>query len=143
MLGYLNRPEATRETFTPDGWLRTGDLAMEEPDGQYRLLGRLREMFKSGGYNVYPKEVEAVLESHPAVSLAAVVAVADPLYGEVGAAFLLCDSGASMDDALLQRYCRQHLANYKIPKRFYVLDAMPMLPIGKVDRAELKRRASS
>src|SRR5690606_25157905 len=75
MLGYLNQPEATRNTFTADGWLRTGDLASEEPDGQYRLIGRLREMFKSGGYNVYPKEIEAVLESHPAVNLAAVVAV--------------------------------------------------------------------
>src|SRR5690606_31231259 len=83
MLGYLNQPEATRNTFTADGWLRTGDLASEEPDGQYRLIGRLREMFKSGGYNVYPKEIEAVLESHPAVNLAAVVAVPDPLYGEV------------------------------------------------------------
>jgi acyl-CoA synthetase (AMP-forming)/AMP-acid ligase II len=143
MLGYLNQPEATRNTFTADGWLRTGDLAIEEPDGQYRLIGRLREMFKSGGYNVYPKEIEAVLESHPAVNLAAVVAVPDPLYGDVGAAFLLCEAGASVDDALLQGYCREHLANYKIPKRFHVLDAMPMLPIGKVDRAELKRRARS
>jgi acyl-CoA synthetase (AMP-forming)/AMP-acid ligase II len=104
-------------------------------------IGRLREMFKSGGYNVYPKEIETVLESHPAVSLAAVVATPDPLYGEVGTAFLVCEAGASVDDALLRSHCRERLANYKIPKHFHVLDAMPMLPIGKVDRAELRRRA--
>jgi acyl-CoA synthetase (AMP-forming)/AMP-acid ligase II len=141
MLGYLNNAEATREAFTTDGWLRTGDLATEEPDGQFRLIGRLREMFKSGGYNVYPKEVETVLESHPAVGLSAVVATPDPLYGEVGTAFLVCAAGAAVDDALLRSHCRERLANYKIPKRFHVLDVMPMLPIGKVDRAELRRRA--
>jgi acyl-CoA synthetase (AMP-forming)/AMP-acid ligase II len=141
MLGYLNNAEATREAFTTDGWLRTGDLAIEEPDGQFRLIGRLREMFKSGGYNVYPKEVETVLESHPAVGLSAVVATPDPLYGEVGTAFLVCNAGAAVDDALLRSHCRERLANYKIPKRFHVLDVMPMLPIGKVDRAELRRRA--
>ena len=143
MRGYLNQPEATRDAFTADGWLRTGDLAIEEPDGQYRLIGRLREMFKSGGYNVYPKEIEAVLESYPAVDMAAVVATPDPLYGEVGAAFFVCKAGESIDAALLRRYCRERLANYKIPKHFQVLDAMPMLPIGKVDRAELGRRARS
>lgn len=143
MLAYLNNPEATRETFTADGWLRTGDLAIEEPGGQYRLIGRLREMFKSGGYNVYPKEIEGVLESHPAVALSAVVATPDPLYGEVGTAFLVCEAGASVDDALLRSHCRERLANYKIPKHFHILDAMPMLPIGKVDRAELRRRAAS
>jgi acyl-CoA synthetase (AMP-forming)/AMP-acid ligase II len=141
MLGYLNDPKATRETFTNDGWLRTGDLTIEEPDGQYRLIGRLREMFKSGGYNVYPKEIEAVLESHPAVAVAAVVTTPDPLYGEVGTAFLVCKAGASVDEALLRSHCRERLVNYKIPKHFHVLDAMPMLPIGKVDRAELRRRA--
>lgn len=141
MLAYLNAPEATRGAFTADGWLRTGDRAIEEPDGQYRLIGRLREMFKSGGYNVYPREIETVLELHPAVAFAAVVATPDALYGEIGTAFIVCMTGAAVDDAALRSHCRLSLANYKIPKHFQVVDAMPMLPIGKVDRAELRRRA--
>ena len=78
MLGYWQNPQATAAAFTPDGFFRTGDIAVRRPDGRYRLVGRLKEMFKSGGYNVYPREIETVLESHPAVALAAVVAVADP-----------------------------------------------------------------
>jgi acyl-CoA synthetase (AMP-forming)/AMP-acid ligase II len=142
MKGYLNQPGATRQAFTADGWLHTGDAAVEEPDGQYRLIGRLREMFKSGGYNVYPREIEIALEAHPAVASVAVISTPDPLYGEVGSAFLTWKPGASSNEAALRAFCRERLANYKVPKYFHVLDEMPMLPIGKVDRAALKRSAS-
>ena len=141
MRGYLNRPDATSEALTSDGWLKTGDAAVEEPDGQYRLIGRLKEMFKSGGYNVYPREVENVIESFSAVASAAVVATPDPLYNEVGTAFLVWKSGENGDVDALIAHCRAHLANYKLPKRIQVLDQLPMLRIGKVDRSELKRRA--
>ena len=135
MLGYWNRPEATREAIDDEGWLHTGDLAVERPDGAIKLIGRLKEMFKSGGYNVYPREIEIALEAHPAVRLAAVISVPDPLYVEVGHAFVVAD-GVSDDE--LREHCRARLANYKVPKRFTVATDLPLLPIGKIDKRALK-----
>ncbi len=137
-LGYWNRPEATRALFTDDGWLHTGDLGAINPDGSWRLLGRLKEMFKSGGYNVYPREIETVLESHPDVAMAAVIGVADPTFHEVGHAFVLVHPGRSPTPAELERFCRESLANYKVPKRFVVETDFPMLPIGKIDKQALR-----
>jgi len=137
-LGYWRRPEATRELFTADGWLRTGDLAVERPNGSLKLIGRLKEMFKSGGYNVYPREIEQVLEEFPGVAMAAVIGVPDPLYQEVGHAFVLVPSKAPIAAADLEAHCRSRLANYKIPKRFSVAAEFPMLPIGKIDKHALR-----
>lgn len=139
MLGYLNRPEATEETIR-DGWLHTGDSAVRRPDGNILLVGRLSDMFKSGGYNVYCREVEIALEKHPDIQIAAVVPVPDPLYGEVGHAFVLSSSQNAFGDQL-RAFLRGHLANYKIPKSFTVLDEMPRLAIGKLDKRALRRRA--
>jgi acyl-CoA synthetase (AMP-forming)/AMP-acid ligase II len=136
-LGYLNNPQATRETFTPDGWLRTGDLGAHDGDGNIRLLGRTREMFKSGGYNVYPREVESVIESLPGVELCAVVGVPDALWGEVGVAFVQADPQVVTPEQLT-RHCSEGLARYKLPKRFVVRRALPLLPIGKVDKQALR-----
>jgi acyl-CoA synthetase (AMP-forming)/AMP-acid ligase II len=135
MLGYLNRDEATREAIDGEGWLHTGDLALARPDGAIKLIGRLKEMFKSGGYNVYPREIEIALEAHPAVRLAAVIGVPDPLYVEVGHAFVVAD-GITDDD--LREHCRGRLANYKVPKRFTISAELPLLPIGKVDKRALR-----
>jgi fatty-acyl-CoA synthase len=135
MLGYLNRPEATREAIDDAGWLHTGDLAVARPDGAIKLIGRLKEMFKSGGYNVYPREIEIALEAHPAVRLAAVIGVPDSLYTEVGHAFVVAD-GVTGDE--LRDHCRTRLANYKVPKRFTIASALPLLPIGKVDKRALR-----
>lgn len=141
-LGYWNRPEATAELFTADGWIRTGDLAEERPDGAYHLIGRLKEMFKSGGYNVYPREIEQVLESHPDVAMAAVIGVPDPLYQEVGHAFVVPHGeGRAPSAESLELHCRSQLANYKVPKRFTVTAGFPMLPIGKVDKQALRMMA--
>jgi acyl-CoA synthetase (AMP-forming)/AMP-acid ligase II len=140
-LGYWRRPEATDELFTPDGWLRTGDLAVTRPDGAIRLIGRLKEMFKSGGYNVYPREVEQALETHPGVAMAAVIGIPDPLYAEVGHAFVIAEPGQDPAPAELEAHCRARLANYKVPKRFTVARELPMLPIGKIDKQALKRMA--
>ncbi len=137
-LGYWRRPEATAEAFTDDGYFRTGDLAVQRPDGCYRIVGRIKEMYKSGGYNVYPREVEAVLESHPAVEAAAVVAMPDPTWQEVGIAFV--EIGAPVDPADLYAWCRARLANYKLPKHIEIERALPLLPIGKIDKAALRRR---
>jgi acyl-CoA synthetase (AMP-forming)/AMP-acid ligase II len=140
-LGYWNRPDATPDLFTPDGWLRTGDLAVLRPDGAYRLIGRLKEMFKSGGYNVYPREIELVLERHPDVAMAAVVGVPDPLYQEVGHAFVMVHPGRQPTPEALEAHCRAELANYKVPKRFVVAAELPMLPIGKIDKRKLVARS--
>ncbi|HVK79242.1 MAG TPA: class I adenylate-forming enzyme family protein [Verrucomicrobiae bacterium] len=141
MLGYWRRPEATAETLTPDGWLRTGDVAVKRADNCYRIVGRIKEMYKSGGYNVYPREVEDTLEMHPAVALAAVVSVRDPLWGESGIAFLLCKT--PVDIASLDAHCRANLANYKAPKRIILRDALPLLPNGKVDKLALRKEAEA
>ena len=139
MLGDWRRPQATAATLLPDGWLRTGDVAVCRPDGRLQLIGRLKEMYKSGGYNVYPREIEAVIEDHAAVDTAAVVGVPDPLWGEVGVAYVL--ARAPVQAETLLAHCRQRLANYKLPKRLYVVDALPLLPIGKVDKVALRQRA--
>lgn len=140
LLGYWRRPEATAQAFTEDGFFRTGDLAVQRPDGRYRISGRLKEMFKSGGYNVYPREVEMVLEAHPAIAQAAVVSAPDPVWQEIGVAYV--EPRAEVDLAELEAHCRAHLANYKVPKRFVVDPQLPLLPIGKIDKVTLKRRAA-
>jgi fatty-acyl-CoA synthase len=135
MVGYWNRPEATREAIDAEGWLHTGDLAMRRPDGAIRLIGRRKEMFVSGGYNVYPREIEIALEAHPAVRLAAVIGVPDPVYAEVGHAFVVAE-GTSEEE--LREHCRTRLANYKVPKRFTIAADLPLLPIGKIDKRALR-----
>ena len=96
-------------------------------------------MYKSGGYNVYPREVEDAIQSHPDVLMAAVVARPDPLWQEVGVAFVV--PRVSLTVLEVEAHCRQRLANYKIPKQFVLCDELPLLPIGKVDKVELRRRA--
>jgi acyl-CoA synthetase (AMP-forming)/AMP-acid ligase II len=138
MSAYLNRPEQTRDAFTADGWLKTGDLALVMAGGNLKFVGRLSEMLKSGGFNVYPREIELVLEAHDFVSLAAVVAQPHRVFGEVGAAFVVPKPGASLTGEALRAWCLEQLADYKVPKTFVVRSQLPMLPIGKVDKVALK-----
>jgi acyl-CoA synthetase (AMP-forming)/AMP-acid ligase II len=137
MAGYWRNPEATEEAFTGDGWLRTGDLAIRRDDGYIQIVGRTSEMYKSGGYNVYPREVELALEEHPSVAMAAVISIPDPTFQEVGIAYVM---GADIDADDLREFARGRLANYKVPKQIVVLDELPMLPIGKVDKKALAAR---
>lgn len=118
-----------------DDWFRTGDLTEVGSDGSWRIAGRTKDMFKSGGYNVYPREIEMILERHPAVETAIVVPAPDPLYQEIGIAFVQVRSSTTVAD--LTDHCRALLANYKVPKRIHLLNEMPMLAIGKVDRSRL------
>ncbi len=131
--GYYGDPEATREAFSSDGWLRTGDLAAWRPDGNITLQGRLKEMIKSGGYNVYPREIELVLENHPGVGQVVVLGLPDERYGEAVHA-IVTRRGPPLDSTALAALCRESLANYKVPKSFRVIDAFPLLPNGKIDR---------
>lgn len=139
--GYLNRPDATAESIDAEGWLRSGDMGTLGEDGNIRLVGRSSEMYKSGGYNVYPREVEIALEEHDGVTLAAVVSIDDPIWGEVGHAFVAAAEDAMVDPHALREWARGSLANYKLPKRLYVEVELPMLSNGKVDKKELRRMA--
>ena len=141
MAGYFRQPEATAMAIDAEGWLHSGDIGRFDAAGRLRIIGRIKEMFKSGGYNIYPREIEMVLESHPAVSLAAVVAMPDPLYREIGCAFLLRKPGSELEAEALSAWCRARLANYKIPKRFVIRDELPLLPIGKLDKTALRAEA--
>jgi acyl-CoA synthetase (AMP-forming)/AMP-acid ligase II len=140
MSGYHNKPEATRDAFTPDGWLRTGDLGFVREDGNIVFAGRLKEMFKSGGYNVYPVEVELAICEHDDVAQAVVVAVPHPTFQEVGHGFLLPKPGRTLDPANVKAFLRERIADYKIPKTWEVLDAFPFLPNGKIDKRALAAR---
>jgi acyl-CoA synthetase (AMP-forming)/AMP-acid ligase II len=141
MLGYWNNPEATGEALSADGWFSTGDLAHKNPDGTYTIRGRVTEMYKSGGYNVYPREVENVIETFPGVVMAAVVFIEDPIWQEVGVAYVLPSEEITVDE--LMAHCRSMLANYKIPKNIILTRDIPLLPVGKVDNVKLKKMATA
>ncbi|MGD9914875.1 MAG: class I adenylate-forming enzyme family protein, partial [Rhizobiaceae bacterium] len=126
---------------TEDGeWFKTGDLMELMADGKnLRFVGRRSDMFKSGGYNVYPREVEEWLEEHPAVEMVAVLGRPDPLFGEVGHAVVLGKRGTALTEADLREWCKQGLANYKVPKTFELRTEMPLLSTGKLDKLALRQ----
>jgi fatty-acyl-CoA synthase len=133
--GYWRNEEATASVFR-DGWLLTGDVAERDDEGNYRIRGRLKDMIVSGGENVYPAEVEAVLHEHPAVADAAVVGVPDERWGEVCIAFVVLDQPATEEE--LRLHCYDKLARFKVPKTFHVVDELPRNSMGKVLKAELQ-----
>jgi malonyl-CoA/methylmalonyl-CoA synthetase len=134
--GYWERPEATAQSFV-DGWFHTGDLGVVE-DGYVRLLGRSTELIISGGYNVYPAEVEDVLLGHPAVAEVAVTGVPSEEWGEVVTAWVVPDGGSSRDVDALLAYAAERLAPYKRPRRVQFVDSLPRNSMGKVRRSELR-----
>lgn len=134
---YFGDPDATAAAFTADGFFRTADLGVRHQDGTISLAGRLREVYKSGGYNVFPRQVEEALEAVPGVAMATVVPVPDPLLGEVGMAFLTMMPGTQLDEDAIRSELKTTLASYKVPKRFMLLDEPPLLPTGKIDRKAL------
>lgn len=140
MKGYHNRPEENAKAFAFDGarlWLKTGDLAFRDEAGRYYIAGRKKEMFISGGENVYPVEVERVLYDHPAVREAAVIGVPDPRWGEVGAAFVVLK--APLDPEALRAFLRERLAGYKVPKYLLFLEELPKTGPGKVQKEALRK----
>ena len=138
MVGYYDEPELTAETITPDGWIRTRDIGRIAPDGSLALVDRASDMIVSGGYNVYPKEVEDALLGHPDVREAAVVGVPDAKWGEAVLAFVVLRTGATVDAGALRLHCRERLAGYKVPKDVRYLDALPTSAVGKPLRRVLR-----
>ncbi|KAF0232108.1 MAG: AMP-dependent synthetase and [Beijerinckiaceae bacterium] len=141
MRGYWNDPAATAAAFTSDGWLRTGDLALRRADGLVEIKGRLTEMIKSGGYNLYPREIEMALETHPAIEAVVVVGLADPKFGEAAHAVLSLRPGTEVQAEALKLWCARALANYKTPRSFRRLQTLPRLPNGKIDRTHIRALA--
>jgi fatty-acyl-CoA synthase len=132
--GYWRNPEATADAFTSDGWLHTGDVAACDDDGFYRIKGRLKDMYISGGENVYPAEIEAVLHEHPQVSDVAVVGVPDEQWGESGVAFVVAD-GVSEEE--LVAWCSARLAKFKVPQSVRFVAEIPRNGLGKIQKQEL------
>jgi fatty-acyl-CoA synthase len=142
--GYLHDAERTAEALTSDGWLRTGDLAMRDERGLFSICGRKKEMYISGGENVFPAEVESALASHPSIAEVVVVATPHHLWGEVGCAFVVLRQHASdLSEEDLKAFAGQHLARYKIPRAIVFTSDLPRLGSGKPDRRELATRAAS
>jgi long-chain acyl-CoA synthetase len=138
MKGYWERPEATEEAITADGWFRTGDMAKVDEDGYFFIVDRKKDLIIRGGYNVYPREVEEVLYEHPAIQEAAVVGVPDEKLGEeVGAAVVL-KKGESLDAAELKSYVKEQVAAYKYPRRVWFVDELPKGPTGKILKREIQ-----
>jgi fatty-acyl-CoA synthase len=132
--GYFNRPEETDKALV-DGWLRSGDLGMRDVDGYYYIVGRLKDMYISGGENVYPAEVENQLAEHPDILEAAVIGVPDERWGEVGRAYLMARPGHSLpDDLAITAWCRERMAAYKVPRSFVTLDDFPRTAAGKIQK---------
>ncbi|HEX5810109.1 MAG TPA: AMP-binding protein [Anaerolineales bacterium] len=137
--GYWKQPQKTVESFTADGWFRTGDLGLRDADGYLTLCGRSKDLIISGGLNIYPPEVERVLAEHPAVVTCAVIGCPDREWGERVTAVVVLEQGESVSGADLIAFCRERLAPYKSPKSIVFRDELPRNAMGKVQKAELRK----
>jgi HIP---CoA ligase len=142
MKGYLDNEAATAEAIDAGGWLHTGDIAVADAAGNINITDRKKDMFIVGGFNVYPAEIEKAMMAHPGVAAVAVVGVPDDRLGEVGMAFVVPASGTSTRDDELIAWCREIMANYKVPRYIEFLDALPLNAGNKVLKYELRERAA-
>jgi len=143
MKGYYKMPEATRKCFDSEGWFHTTDLGYLDKDGNFCITGRLKEMFISGGTNVYPNEIENFLYTHPKIKQVAVIGVPDERMGEVGFAFIVLKEGEEVTEDEMRNYCRERVSNYKVPKYVKFVKDIPMAGVGKVKKFELEELAKS
>lgn len=137
MLGYLDDPEATREAITPDGWLHSGDIGFMDEEGYLTITDRKKNMFITGGFNVYPAEVENMLMAHPSVFQVAVTGIPDERMGEVCCAWVVPKEGHVIDEQQLIDWSRERMANYKVPRKVIVTSELPTTPTGKVQKFKL------
>ena len=137
MVGYFKQPDATADVFDPDGFFRTGDMGQMDENGFLSITGRIKEMLIISGENVFPREMEEVLNRHPAISDAAVIGQKDPSRGEVPVAFVELIEGETVDLAEVRAFCREVLPPYKVPRDIRVLEALPRNPTGKIQRRAL------
>jgi malonyl-CoA/methylmalonyl-CoA synthetase len=146
-VGYWRMPEKTREEFTPDGWFRTGDVGVfggpGKPANSLSLVGRSKDLIISGGYNVYPKEIEGYLDEWPGVVESAVIGLPHPDFGEAVAAVVVARSADALDAEAVLGHLKGQIANYKVPKRLFVVQELPRNAMGKVQKNVLRERYKS
>ncbi|OAI41116.1 AMP-binding protein [Planctomycetaceae bacterium SCGC AG-212-D15] len=138
MKGYYNKPAETTAVLSPDGWLRTGDLALRTPDGYYRITGRSKDMIIRGGENIYPREIEEYLYTHPAIADVQVVGLPDEKMGEEVCAWVRVKPGASLTEEQVRDFCRGKIAHFKVPRYVVVVDEFPTTVTGKVQKFKLR-----
>jgi fatty-acyl-CoA synthase len=141
MLGYYGDPEATAKAIDPEGWLHTGDLSLRLPNGYYKITGRIKDMVIRGGENIYPREIEEFLFTHPAIEQAAVVGLPDKKYGEELCAWIRLKQGHTGSDALadeLRAHCRANLAHYKVPRYIRFVESFPQTVTGKIQKFKIR-----
>ncbi|MDP2955045.1 MAG: AMP-binding protein [Longimicrobiales bacterium] len=141
MLGYFNMPEATAEAILEGGWLRTGDLAVRDADGNYRITGRIKDMIIRGGENVYPREIEEFLYTHPAVESAQAVGVPDARFGEEVCVWIKLRRGARVSAEEIRAFCKERLAYFKVPRYVKFVDDFPLTVTGKVQKFRIREMA--
>ena len=141
MVGYLDEPALTAEVVDTEGWLHTGDIGVMDVDGYLDITDRVKDMFITGGFNVYPAEVENLLLYHPAIGQVAVVGIPDPRMGEVGLAFVVPALDVAPDEEEILTWARERMANFKVPRRISVVESLPMNANGKVLKYELRNQA--
>ncbi|MHB8918712.1 MAG: class I adenylate-forming enzyme family protein [Desulfocucumaceae bacterium] len=139
--GYWDNPGATEATLI-DGWVHTGDIAMKDEEGFYYIVDRKKDMFISGGENVFPVEVEKVIAAHPGVAEVAVIGVPDPTWGEVGKAFVVSLPGQNLEPAEILKFAGERLGRYKVPKYVEIIDALPKSAVGKVLKKDLRQAST-
>jgi acyl-CoA synthetase (AMP-forming)/AMP-acid ligase II len=139
MKGYLDDPAATAEAIDAEGWLHTGDVGTMDEDGYVRITDRMKDMFISGGFNVYPAEVEKLLSAHPAVTMVAVIGVPDERMGEVGKAFVVTHNELALSESELIAWARKNIANYKVPRRVEFVAELPRNASGKIEKIKLAK----
>jgi fatty-acyl-CoA synthase len=140
MTGYVQNPADNDTALSADGWLYTGDIGRLDEHGYLTVVGRRKEMFITGGFNVYPAEIEAYLAEHPKVAFCACLGKPDPVMGEVCVAFVAPRPGAALTVQEMRVHCRHGLARYKTPAEFRIVDSLPLTIAGKVDKATLAQR---
>ena len=138
MQGYLDDAKATAETIDTEGWMHTGDIGILDARGYLRITDRLKDMYIAGGFNCYPAEIERIIAAHPAVAQVAVVGVPDERLGEVGKAYVVPRPGMSVDEKAFIAWCREQMANYKVPRYVKQMASLPVNAGGKVMKFELK-----
>ena len=141
MAGYYNNSQATSKAIDGDGWLHTGDLARRRDDGNYRIVGRSRELIIRGGENIYPAEVEEFLHRHPAIAEVAVAGLPDVKYGEVVAAWIVPKSGERVGSDDVKKYCQGQISHYKVPQYVMVVAHLPRTVTGKIRKHVLRDQA--
>jgi acyl-CoA synthetase (AMP-forming)/AMP-acid ligase II len=133
---------ATAESIDNDGWLHTGDIGFLDNHGNLSITDRLKDMFITGGFNCYPAEIENQLSQHPSIASCAVIGIPDVRLGEVAMAWVVLESGCSLDEQQLISWSRDRIANYKVPRRVQVIDSLPLNASGKVLKMQLRSLAA-